>query len=387
MRLLFVSPYPPVRDGIGDYTSALVEVMVARGHEVRVVAARSKDGALHAAALGEIPGPRHGVGALVATVRSFDPDVIHVQFAVAGFGVRTLNLVALLRVLAGGRARIVVTFHEVTRDTETLRAPGRRIYRRVAALTDVAVAHNRRAADALSALAPGTAVQVLPHPKAQLPAAEVAPEVLRERLGLAGRRVLLAFGFVHVDKGLEVLVEAVRRLRAEPRFADVAVLVAGTVRPRHGPLKPFEWRDRRHLRSVRRAIAGGGLERDVVLSGYVPAAEIGPTFGLADVAVLPYRRIEDSGVANLAMAAGVPMVVSDAGVLPEYVPDPARRVAPGDAAGLAAALARFLDGEATATTPPIDADGGPPPPGAELGDVVAATLALYEAAVATGQPA
>jgi glycosyltransferase involved in cell wall biosynthesis len=378
LRLLFVSPYPPVRDGIGDYTSALVEAMVARGHEVRVVAARSRDGVLAEEAIAEVPGPRHGVEALVAEVRRFDPDVVHVQFAVAGFGVRTLNLVRLLAALRGERAKVVVTFHEVTRDTETLRAPGRRLYRRVAALTDTAVAHNRRAADALAALAPGTHVEVLPHPKAELPEASVAPAALRERLGLADRRVLLAFGFVHVDKGLEVLVEAARRLRAEPRFADVAVLVAGTVRPRHGPLKPFEWRDQLHLRAVKRAIASGGLARDVVFSGYVPSAEIAPTFALADVAVLPYRRIEDSGVANLAMAAGAPMVVTDAGVLPEYVPDPTRRVPPGDAAALAAALARFLD---RGPGPVEVSDDAPLPPGAEFADVVTATLALYATAL------
>jgi glycosyltransferase involved in cell wall biosynthesis len=195
---------------------------------------------------------------------------------------------------------------------------------------------------------------------------------LRERFGLENRRILLAFGFVHVDKGLDVLVEALTILRCESRFADVALLVAGAVRPRHGLFKPFEWRDRWHLRSVRRAIGRAGLDDDVVFAGYVPSAEIAPTFRLADIAVLPYRRIEDSGVANLAMAASAPMVVSDAGVLPEYVPDPARRGPPGDASRLAEALAGFLD-----TSRP---DGAPPEgdaPGAEFGEVVIATLALY----------
>jgi glycosyltransferase involved in cell wall biosynthesis len=380
VRLLIVSPYPPVRDGIGDYSAALAEALVAQGHAVRVVAARSRDGALAPEAIAEIPGPREGVDELLARVRAYDPEVVHVQFAVAGYGVRIRNLLRLLSALRGGRPRIVVTMHEVTRDTDTLKGPGRRLYRALAQRADLCVVHNRRAAQALAALAPGAPFAVLPHPKAELPAATATPDAVRAKHGLAGRRVLLAFGFVHVDKGLDVLVAALQRLRREPRFADVALLVAGAVRPRHGILKPFEWRDRLHLRAIRRAIARDRMEGDVVFAGYVPADEITPTFQLAELAVLPYRRIDDSGVANLAMAAGTPMVVSDAGALPEYVADPARRVAPGDVDGLTRALATFLDG------PGGDVAAGAGAPGAPFDEVLAATLELY-AGQLEGRPA
>jgi len=38
MRVVYVSPYPPQRDGIGDYTAALAEATRGHGHDVAVVA-------------------------------------------------------------------------------------------------------------------------------------------------------------------------------------------------------------------------------------------------------------------------------------------------------------------------------------------------------------
>ena len=41
MRILFVSPFPPARDGIGTYTQAMIEALRATGHEARVVVPRA----------------------------------------------------------------------------------------------------------------------------------------------------------------------------------------------------------------------------------------------------------------------------------------------------------------------------------------------------------
>ena len=376
MRLLIVSPYPPVRDGIGDYSSALVEALRAQGHVVAVVAARSRDGALAPEAIGELPGPHQGVDELVARVRDFTPDIVHVQFAVAGYGLRVRNLLALLAALRGGPARIVITMHEVTRDTDSLRGPGAG-YAGLAHRADLCVVHNRRAAQALAALAPGVPFEVLPHPKAELPDAAATPDEVRAKHGLAGRRVLLAFGFVHVDKGLDVLVAALARLRREPRLADVALLVAGAVRPRHGAFKPFEWRDRLHLRQVRRAIARDGLEtpwsspatcrptRSPRRSGW-PRSPCCPT-GASTTAASPTSPWRPARRWSSPTPARCPST------------SPTRRAVwrTGDADGLARALAAVLDapgGDAAAA--------GGTAPGAPFDEVLAATLALYAAQLA-----
>ena len=43
MRVVFVSPFPPARDGIGTYTQAMMAALRARGHETRVVVPRAQE--------------------------------------------------------------------------------------------------------------------------------------------------------------------------------------------------------------------------------------------------------------------------------------------------------------------------------------------------------
>ena len=49
---------------------------------------------------------------------------------------------------------------------------------------------------------------MIPHPTAGPPAGKCTPEDLRARFNLHDYRILLAFGFIHVDKGLDDLIRA-----------------------------------------------------------------------------------------------------------------------------------------------------------------------------------
>jgi hypothetical protein len=61
VKILYVGPYPPARDGIGVYTRVLAGAMRGLGHEVAVLADRHTPGALDQAALGlrRRPFPQH----------------------------------------------------------------------------------------------------------------------------------------------------------------------------------------------------------------------------------------------------------------------------------------------------------------------------------------
>jgi glycosyltransferase involved in cell wall biosynthesis len=82
----------------------------------------------------------------------------------------------------------------------------------------------------------------------------------------------------------------------------------------------------------------------VFLPRFLSDAELAAVLRRADAVVLPYRRIDNSGVLAAALAFSAPLVMSDVGGFGELH----RRdgvgelVAPGDTAGLAAALARVL---------------------------------------------
>ena len=84
MRILYVSPYPPARDGIGTYTHVLASAAISAGHQARIVTPRAMPDA-PAEVIGALGVRRADLLALRAIVADWHPDVIHVQFAVPAF--------------------------------------------------------------------------------------------------------------------------------------------------------------------------------------------------------------------------------------------------------------------------------------------------------------
>ncbi|WP_194293185.1 glycosyltransferase [Actinomadura macrotermitis] len=372
-----MSPYPPARDGIGTYTETLGGALRAAGHEVAVVAARAEPGA-PPEVLGAL-GPGGAGPALRAAVAEFKPDVVHAQFAVPAFGTRTPALARWLGELARAPVPVVTTLHEASRDTALLRGPGRALYRRIAAHSDRLVVHTRGALETVTGPlgVPAGRVQVIPHFSTPPPAAATTAAELRDRFGLGADRLLLAFGFVHVDKGLDDLVRALSVLRRDDPAvpAGLRVVVAGTVRPRSGPFKYFELRDRAHLARVRRLAARGGVADRLAFTGFVPDGDIAAWFEAAEAVVLPYRKAEQSGVANLARAYGVPVIATTAGGLAELFAGSPWTAPPRSPAELAAVIRRFLakKGDISAYSWSVDDQG------TGLDEVAAATADVYRA--------
>jgi len=155
--------------------------------------------------------------------------------------------------------------------------------------------------------------------------ADIAPEPAR---GGAGPTVVGFLGRPGPRKGLLVLVSAIARL-AQEGPAGVELVVAGEPR-----FVPDDDRAR-----TRRALDGlGGLVRT---TGWLERAEF---MRLVDVVVVPSVDPEAFGlVAAEAMAAGRPVVVSDAGALPEVVgPDHPWVAGRGDPDRLAGVLREVL---------------------------------------------
>jgi glycosyltransferase involved in cell wall biosynthesis len=199
------------------------------------------------------------------------------------------------------------------------------------------------------------------------------PDELRRRFNLGETKILLAFGFIQADKGLDDLVSALGILRRANAalLDDVCVVIAGAVRPRHGLFRIFEVRDRIYLAHVLRDARQKSLRPYLVLTGYVPDGEISAWFRAAEAVVLPYHRTEQSGVANLATAFAVPVLSSTVGGLREQFAGSHWTFPPHDPQSLARILAIFL------ATPPSDRKPIPAPYASDLAGVVKATVELY----------
>ncbi|MGH9102924.1 MAG: glycosyltransferase family 4 protein, partial [Acidimicrobiales bacterium] len=145
-------------------------------------------------------------------------------------------------------------------------------------------------------------------------------------------RYVLALGTVEPRKDLPSLVRAFGELAAARR--GLALVIAG----------PDGWGSAR----LEQAIAEAPCPQRVVRLGWVqPAAR---RRLLAGAAVFGYPSVyEGFGFPPLeAMAAGVPVVATRAGSLPEVLGDGACLVEVGDVDSLAAALAGLLDDESAA---------------------------------------
>jgi glycosyltransferase involved in cell wall biosynthesis len=131
---------------------------------------------------------------------------------------------------------------------------------------------------------------------------------------------LLLFGRLEQYKGVEVLLEGMR-LVWEQR-PDVRLVVAGAGQAAR--LVPDD-------------------ERVSLIPRYIPESEVDELLAGASLMILPYTQASQSGVGALAIAAGVPVVVSDLGALPELACDPSFVFEPGNPRALADTILRHLD--------------------------------------------
>lgn len=378
MRILFVSPYPPAPDGIGDYTKSLAGAMAEAGHEVRVVIPYSEP-----EISSEVIGSLTATGRLDAQLRdaiaSWSPDVVHVQFAIAAFGTRTIALIRWLTAIRRDlRMPIVVTLHEFNRERALIASTAYAIHRSVIRRCDHLVLHSDQSRRRFESevMEKGPKPTVIPHPTvASKRKTASGGQELRTRFGLETSRILLAFGFIHIDKGLEDLIDALQIIRqhAPEVFKELSLVIAGDVRPRHGLFRAFEIRDVIYRSRLIHRIRDSKLQGSVVLTGYVPHDEVAAWFGLADAAVLPYRRAEQSGVESLARSFKLPVLASTVGGLGQHSSDARWSFPPRSPSCIAETIVDFL---AANPAEKQNHHAAPEDP-TDLSVVVAKTLKLY----------
>ena len=178
----------------------------------------------------------------------------------------------------------------------------------------------------LDALKPGAPRRRVAHPfYAQFDRGRHTRDSARASLGLAGD-VALFFGYVRAYKGLDTLLAAWKRVRAERPGATL--VVAGEF------YEPPE----RYQALAREA---GGVR---ILDRYIADDEVEALFRATDVTVLPYRAGTQSGVTHVAYALGSPVIATRVGGIGETVEEGETGLTcpPDDPDALARSLVRFF---------------------------------------------
>ena len=155
------------------------------------------------------------------------------------------------------------------------------------------------------------AVTVIRYPMNNaFPDTELAPVEAKPRLGLRDdERTILFFGRIRPYKGIEHLLEAFKLLSVTPR-GNYRLILAGE------PKKGSE----EYLHEIQQFIAREfHPERVVLRIQFIPDEEMELYFKAADVLVLPYKEIFQSGVLFLAYSFGLPVIATDVGSFREDI--------------------------------------------------------------------
>lgn len=206
-------------------------------------------------------------------------------------------------------------------------------------LVDHLFVHTQQMAAELTASfgVPAAKISVIPFGiNSTVPTTALTAGEARSRLGLSPTdKVMLFFGNIARYKGLEFLVEALPAVVAV--HPSARLIVAG--RPKGAEA---------YWRGIEERITALGLDARVTKRiEYVPDAETEVYFKAADLLVLPYTHVFQSGVLFLGYNFGLPAVAADVGALKEeiVVGETGFLCPPVDAAALAGAINRFFMSE------------------------------------------
>ena len=135
-------------------------------------------------------------------------------------------------------------------------------------------------------------------PQSALTAAEA-----RQRLGLCSEnQTILFFGHIAPYKGIDLLVNAFARIAAQNK--DSRLVIAG------GPMKESE----EQWEQVQQVIEKSAMREQVLQHDrFIADHDIEMYFKAADVLVLPYTHIFQSGVLFMSYTFGLPVIATDIG--------------------------------------------------------------------------
>jgi glycosyltransferase involved in cell wall biosynthesis len=342
-RIAFIGNYLPRQCGIATFTTDLCEAMAAEYAGTTCIALPvndREDGYAYPARvrfeLTEKDIDSYHRAADFLNINNV--NVVSLQFEYGIFGGRAgSHILALLREL---RMPIVTTLHTILRDPDP---DQRRVFQEVAALSDRLVVMSDRGAEFLRevyAVSPDKIDQI-PHGIPDVPF--VDPSFHKDLFGVEGKLVLLSFGLLSANKGIENVIAALPKIVA--RYPNVVYIILGVTHPH-----VIQSEGETYRLSLQWLAQEKGVEGHVIFyNRFVSLVELVEFIGAADIYITPYLNAAQivSGTLAYTLGAGKAVISTPYWYAEEMLAEGRGVLVPfHDPAALAEQVIDLLDNEA-----------------------------------------
>jgi glycosyltransferase involved in cell wall biosynthesis len=342
-RIAFIGNYLPRQCGIATFTTDLCEAIAAEHSDTTCIAVPVND-----VEDGYAYPPRVRFELTEKDLESYrraadflninSVDLVCLQFEYGIFGGRAgSHILTLLRDL---RVPIVTTLHTILREPD---AHQRRVLIEVAGLSDRLVVMSKRGAEFLQEIyhVSPEKIDLIPHGIPDLPF--VDPSFHKDLFGVEGKIVLLSFGLLSANKGIENVISALPAILA--KHPNVVYFIVGATHPhvmRHdGEAYRF---------SLQWLAQEKGVEGQVIFyNRFVSLEELVEFIGAADIYITPYLNPAQivSGTLAYTVGAGKAVISTPYWYADEVLADERGVLVPfRDPAALAEQVIDLLDNEA-----------------------------------------
>ena len=201
----------------------------------------------------------------------------------------------ILHLLRGLKMPVVTTLHTVLREPDPNQLL---VMEEIAELSDRLIVMSQLSSQFLQEIfkVPGSKIDMVPHGVPDLPFLD--PNFYKDRFGVEGKAVLLTFGLLSPNKGIENVIRALPEILS--RHNNVAYIVAGATHPHI--LRREGDKYRASLQALAKEM---GVESQVIFHNrFVSPEEMIEFIGAADIYITPYRHEAQVVSGTLAYALG-----------------------------------------------------------------------------------
>src|SRR6202011_4603262 len=201
----------------------------------------------------------------------------------------------ILHLLRGLKMPVVTTLHTVLREPNPDQLM---VMKEIAELSDRVIVMSQLSGQMLQEIfrVPGGKIDMVPHGVPDLPFLD--PNFFKDRFGVEGKAVLLTFGLLSPNKGIENVIQALPQILAKHK--NVVYIVAGATHPHVLRREGDRYRD--SLKSLAKEV---GVESQVIFHNrFASPEEMAEFIGAADIYITPYRHEAQVVSGTLAYALG-----------------------------------------------------------------------------------